>query len=418
MRILMVLHQFFPEFSGGTERVALNLARAAQRAGHYVQILACQVDIDQPGGSGCKHLIGARRMVYQGVPVTLLPKVMLPALADFSLEVDPPLVKRVSDWMKYERFEVCHVMHTMRMSTAVLAAQHAGLPLLLTLTDFFLACPRINLVDLDNQICDGPNLGKKCGENCLTAPWSQTTLMNRYNDARALLASVSVRVAPSEFVANRFRAAFPGCEFRVIPHGIDVLTLSSAVGHGIRPDYQKRSDKFRLGYVGGIIPQKGLDILLQALALVELPDVELMVVGGFHGAPAYHHDVLALGKADPRVKFMGHLEQGDVFELMQTFDLLCLPSRVPETFSLVLHEAAALGIPALVSNLGAPAGKVLDTGCGEVIASNAVDEWANTLREIAQNSNKLEQWQANLPLPTRVEEEGFFYDSLYRTLLR
>ena len=43
MRILIVLHQFFPEFSGGTERVALNLARTAQRAGHHVRVLACAV---------------------------------------------------------------------------------------------------------------------------------------------------------------------------------------------------------------------------------------------------------------------------------------------------------------------------------------------------------------------------------------
>ena len=51
MRILIVLHQFFPEFSGGTERVALNLARTAQRAGHHVRVLACAV---QAGQGSCR----------------------------------------------------------------------------------------------------------------------------------------------------------------------------------------------------------------------------------------------------------------------------------------------------------------------------------------------------------------------------
>ena len=127
MRILIILHQFYPEFSGGTERVAMNLARSAQRAGHYVRILACAVAPD--AGISCSaHLAGAHDSVYQGVPLTLLPRAILPASADFSLEIESSLIEPIAGWMKRERFDLAHVIHTMRMSTAVLAAQHCGLP--------------------------------------------------------------------------------------------------------------------------------------------------------------------------------------------------------------------------------------------------------------------------------------------------
>ncbi|MBZ4211960.1 MAG: glycosyltransferase [Comamonadaceae bacterium] len=415
MRILIILHQFYPEFSGGTERVALNLARSAQRAGHYVRILACAVTPDAAGVSCNEYLAGAHDSVYQGVPLTLLPREILPASADFSLEIESSLIEPMVGWMKQERFELAHVMHTMRMSTAVLAAQRCGLPLILTLTDFFLACPRINLVNLDNQVCDGPQLGKKCGERCLTAPWSRDSLASRYQHAAELLASASVRVTPSEFVANRFRAAFAALDFRVVPHGIDLLALANQ--KAIEGRQLENEFRVRLVYVGGIIPQKGLDLLLRALALVKASNIELKIIGGFHGAAAYHSEVLALGKADARVEFLGHLEPGKVFEAIAQADLLCLPSRVPETFSLALHEAAALGVPALVSDLGAPGEQVSRNGAGLALACEDVKAWAKAIGSVAAEPEQIKGWQARLPLPLRVEEEAFYYDSLYRTLL-
>ena len=122
MRILIVLHQFYPEFSGGTERVTLNLAHCAQRAGHYVRILACGVNTDAANGADWDSPAGLSETVHEGIPVTLLPRDLLPASADFSLDVEAALVAPIANWMKRERFDVCHVMHTMRMSTAVLAA--------------------------------------------------------------------------------------------------------------------------------------------------------------------------------------------------------------------------------------------------------------------------------------------------------
>ena len=412
MRLLIVLHQFFPEFSSGTERVALNLAKAAQRAGHYVRVLACAVNPDVQQGAASKTLAGALESVWEGVPVTLLPRGMLPASADYSLEVTPALVGPLAAWMKLERFELAHVMHTMRMGTAVAAVQQCGLPYLLTLTDFFLTCPRINLVTLGNQLCDGPQGGKKCGKDCLNAPWSRDTLLNRYESAQHILAGASVRVAPSEFVAARYRAAFDNCSVKVVAHGVDLLAL---MAH--EPPAGGDKTTVTLGYVGSIIAQKGLVVLLRALARVKAPALRLKVVGGFYGADAYRQEVLALLKADSRVELLGHLQASQVYAAIGQMDVLCLPSQVPETFSLALQEAAALGVPALVSDLGAPALQVAAHGGGQVVAYSDVAAWAAAIEALAAAPDQIARWQARLPLPVRLEEEAFFYDSLYRTVL-
>jgi glycosyltransferase involved in cell wall biosynthesis len=411
MRILFVLHQFFPEFASGTERVALNLARMAQRAGHHVHVLAGSVD---PLGTGAVPVeapfTGCFRLTYDGLPVTLLPRRLLPPTADIGLDADESLADQVAAWMQQQRFEVAHVLHTMRTATAVLAAQRCGLPYVITLTDFFVPCARINLVTLEGEACDGPQGGRRCAQDCLTPPWTPDTYRQRYEQASALLAGAAERVAPSEFVARRYRESFPDLAFRVIPHGIDLLALADPSAKAAPRD---PAGPLRLVYAGVLVPQKGLNVLLRALALLDGRNLTLTVLGAAHGDPAYHREVRALAAADPRVELMGALEAPQVFAQFRRADLLCLPSQISESYSLVLHEAAAAGASALVSDLGAPAERVGETGAGRVVAHADPRAWAEAIAAVLDQPQLLPSWQQRLPLPLRVEEEAFFYESLY-----
>lgn len=415
MRLLFILHQFYPEFSGGTERVALNLARAAQRAGHYACVLACTLNPTASGGQLCPALEGALQTVHDGVPVTLLPRDSLPVEADFSFETEPALVERLGVWMVRERFDLAHVLHPMRMGSALLAAQRCGLPYLLTLTDFFAACFRINLVSVRHAPCAGPAAGARCADDCLVSPWTRDSLASRFRQAQGVMAAAGARVCPSEYVAGRYREIFPEQEFAVVPHGIDLLALAAG---GMPATPAPRPGRLTLGFIGSIVPQKGLDLLLRAFARVPDSGLRLRVVGGLYGELAYQREVQRLVAADPRVDLLGQLPPTQVFGVIQQLDLLCLPSRVPETFSLVLHEAAAAGVPALVSEQGAPGERVAQHGGGLALPVDDVDAWAAAIAELAAQPERLASWRAGLPLPLRLEEEAFFYESLYRRLLR
>ena len=169
--------------------------------------------------------------------------------------------------------------------------------------------------------------------------------------------------------------------------------------------------------MGAIHPQKGLDILLRAFSMIVDSNIELKIIGGFYCSSEFKNEVLALAKSDPRIEFLGHLEAEKVFNLVRQLDLLCLPSQVPETFSLALHEAAALGVPALVSDLGAPNEQVSKNGGGKTVVAHDVIAWANAILSILNEPEKIKYWQSQLPLPIRVEEEGFYYESLYKTLI-
>eukprot|EP01034_Spumella_vulgaris_P025529 gene25529-31999_t len=231
----------------------------------------------------------------------------------------------------------------------------------------------------------------------------------------ALLQGAVERVVPSEYVAEFFRAAFPGLSLRVIPHGVDFLALMGAgQGHASTDDRQEPDAPITLGYLGSIVLQKGLHVLLQALQRVPSSRLRLRVAGGFYGDPVHQQEIRNLIAADTRVEWLGQVQPGEVAAVLGGIDLLCLPSIVPESFSLVLHEAAALGVPSLVSDLGAPRAKIEAHGGGRSVAAGDVNAWAQALTEIVEAPDTLGSWRSGMRLPYRVEEEAFFYESLYR----
>lgn len=411
MRILFILHQFFPEFGSGTERVTLNLARMAQRAGHHVQVLACMLDRNRHHGPACPEILGSITSIVDGIPVTLLDRSSLPIAADHAFDISEPVVDQVSAWLRLQRFDVVHLMHSMRMASAIAAVQRCGLPIVMTLTDYFLPCLRVNLMDQQDRACAGPEHGTACARKCQTPAWNLPALQARFLHAQALLGYASARVVPSRHVQQRYREAFPEQHFDVIGHGVNLLEIERA-----RP-VNPLSRPLTLGFIGSVIQPKGLHVLLRALARRPQLPLRLRVAGGFYGDESYQAEVRSLAAADPRVELLGHFSAEQVAGLIYQIDLLCLPSLVPESFSLVVHECAAAGVPSLVSDLGAPAQAITRDGAGRVLPAGDVEAWAIALQEWATNPAIRTGWRQAVRLPMRIEEEAFLYEALYRQSL-
>src|SRR5690606_27731947 len=133
----------------------------------------------------------------------------------------------------------------------------------------------------------------------------------------------------------------------VVPCGVDLGRFLPATD---RTDHLHREPgRLRLLSVGRLVERKGVDTVIEALAL--LPGAELVVAGG-PGADALDHDpeVRRLrGVADAtgvtgRVRFVGSVTQDEVRALMHAADaVVCDPWYEP--FGIVPLEAAACGRP-------------------------------------------------------------------------
>ena len=109
-------------------------------------------------------------------------------------------------------------------------------------------------------------------------------------------------------------------------------------------------------FVGRIQPLKGLDVAVGALAALDRPDAELVVVGGPSGGdgPAELARVTALahdlGVGD-RVRFVAAQPHHLLSTWYRAADVVLVPSR-SESFGLVALEAAACGVPVVASAVG------------------------------------------------------------------
>jgi glycosyltransferase involved in cell wall biosynthesis len=129
----------------------------------------------------------------------------------------------------------------------------------------------------------------------------------------------------------------------VIPYGVPLPT-----GVGDRAELRARlglpPDQFVLGFVGRLVEQKNVSLLVAAMK--RLPEAVCAVVGD--GALRNQLEREAAGSST--VRFLGHQPQAE--NLMPAFDALCLPSRW-EGLGLVLVEAMLRGVPVIGSRAGA-----------------------------------------------------------------
>ncbi len=110
------------------------------------------------------------------------------------------------------------------------------------------------------------------------------------------------------------------------------------------------SDRNRIVYAGQIIRGKGVDVLLEALARVNLP-FECVILGdGNHRA---HCEALSqkLGLAD-RVTFKGFVPQEEIPAYYRDASLAVMSSLWPEPFGAVGLEAMRCGLPVVAFDAG------------------------------------------------------------------
>ena len=110
----------------------------------------------------------------------------------------------------------------------------------------------------------------------------------------------------------------------------------------------------RLGYFGRLAPNKGIDLLLQALASAKLASpVTLDIWGGGSESETLKKLATTLPCQDV-VQFKGRYPEGaECARLMCTYDGLVLPSTGLEGLPLILLEAMAYGVPFLTTRVGA-----------------------------------------------------------------
>jgi len=189
---------------------------------------------------------------------------------------------------------------------------------------------------------------------------------------------VAARSPAAADLARRFGAKG---DVGILPHQLWMLFSA--------PERREKG-KFTVGFVGRLVPEKGLDDLTEAVARLGFP-TRLLVIGDgpLRGFVEQAH----LGHAELDIR--GPLPSEALPELYAEMDILVLPSRTTRTsaerFGKVLIEAMACGTPVIGSSSG-QIPWVIESACGgEIFPEGDVDELVRRIEALAADRDRRRQ---------------------------
>lgn len=171
-----------------------------------------------------------------------------------------------------------------------------------------------------------------------------------------------------------------------LPH----LLLKARViplGFNPAPGWWQAQSPYHLLYAGRLLEYKGIEDLLEALALVKRTGLSfrLDVIG--KGDLEYEGKLrmsMHKLKLSPQVKFHGWIEDPDQVRVwMQRSGVLVIPSR-REAYGLTALEGMAAGVPLIASNAGG-LGELLDSSTALIYKAGDVKELAGKLETALRN---------------------------------
>jgi len=133
-------------------------------------------------------------------------------------------------------------------------------------------------------------------------------------------------------------------------------------------------DRFRYLFVGNIKRAKGIDLLLEAFARLDVPGKKLVIAGGAPDAGALPRPLPA------QVEYVGRLDRQAVFAAYAQADVLVAPSRA-DGFCFVVAEAMFSGLPCLVSSAVGARDIVVHGMNGWIFRSGSAAELQSTMAE-------------------------------------
>jgi glycosyltransferase involved in cell wall biosynthesis len=382
MKVLLVSHGYPPIGVAGVERLSAQTAEELTRRGHEVTVLTRQV-------SPAPTTLALRRDYRAGVPVASIVGLGAPV---GSFPGDEAVLKGIFERMLVELSpDVVLITHLMHHSPGyVEIAQRWNVPVMLELHDFYMLCPRAHLQRVSGELCGGPEGGLACARHCFPEDIDgelRWALRSRsFADA---LAAADTVLAPSRYVVDAF------AERRGRNRPIEIVANAVAdLGPVLRTP--PVGGTLRLASVGVTVEHKGFGVVVEAIRRAGVPSVSYTILG-IPLAPLAE-EMQRSGDAIPglELRLAGPYAPSHLPALLAEADVLVVPSIVPETFSIVIREGFACGMPVIASRIGAMPDAIRPGDNGWLFEPGDATGLALLLHDLHENPALIERAKAGI----------------------
>jgi glycosyltransferase involved in cell wall biosynthesis len=425
MKVLLCVHGYPDELVGGTELAVASLARALARRGDDVLVVAGSVERSESGeveAHECSESIDGggslriRRLIRPDLYFDHWQKSRSTRIAEVFREL-----------LREEVPDVIHVHHWIRLTRDLAAiAAGEGIPAVITLHDQWVSCPlAFRVRPRDAETCEKPLSIAGCIP-CVSilpprTPWVPVDMQymefaRRESDLVRELRLARALVVPTAGHGERLQsflgAAAEDLHFEAIPPAAPPRMREEAPialpGDG-RP--------LRLGSWGRHSRLKGTDFLFGALEEFGPEGAVELVLAGEEDPPGLVEELV---KRHPRVRVVQHgpfhheqLESHPVRDV----HAMIHAGRAMESFGLVLEEARALRLPAILPDQGAFADRAGETSGALLYSPGDGESLRSLLANLLENPERLAALRALVPVAVREEGIVDSYVRLYERIV-
>lgn len=381
MKILLTAHQFLPDYFSGTEILTYSVAKELIARGHEAIVFT--------GFPARTTLPDSERFdtyQYEDIEVHRFHHSFVPMGDQHTVSELEYCNLLVAAYFKILlarlRPDVIHYFHLSRLSAALIdVGIAANIPSFFTPTDFWALCPTSQLLLSNGKMCAGPG---PYGGNCVKHV-AELTRGEPIKSAMKLIPNVAMEAAAfiahsanfithplrAETIALSKRKSFLTARLNALDKIIapTLLMRNALTSNGVSANklihsaygidtasYVKKirnklpSQPLRIGFIGTLSAHKGCHVLIQAVNQLPADSYTLSIYGSPLSFPDYYASLTELASGNPAINFCGTFPNDQISTVLDSMDVIVVPSLWYENTPLVIYSAMASGCPAIVSD--------------------------------------------------------------------
>ncbi len=440
MRILQVLHSFVPYTMAGTEVYSYQLSKELLKKN--------KVFVFFRTNDSTKKEYSLIHNNYEGLETCAINHTFRLCRSFKDTYTHEAIDREFGKYLDRIKPDVVHIHHLLFLSHGLVnEIKQRGVPVVYTLHDYWLMCYRGQLLKKDFSICSGHSAVdcadcleyllsirkyslalyaelrkrlplilveplKKLYLN-LAKPKSPKGFEEFKESIETVSSKIDLFLAPSHFIENKFISrGFPVDKIHYCPNGITDRNLSIPK--------KRKSRVLRFGFIGTLLPMKGINVLISAFKEVKNSDMELFIYGKlfpYAGFETYPRAFRKMIRRDSRIRFMGEFDNKDIGKILNGMDILVLPSIWPENSPLIIQEAFLSKTPVLASRIGGIPELVEDGVNGLLFSPGDINDLQEKIKYITDQPDQLESFKEHVPAVKSIEEHAKEIEAIYSDLM-